>query len=593
MGSGGGDVEGVVGSDGAVVLPGQSGEKPVGTLSTGQPVGSSTAISARFSSRCPLSTARRIAIVVLVLALTNACGPVADPSPAPTSVEPNPPSARSGSGRVADPPPPTTTTESVLPSTAPDSAPVDDPSSPTTTDSTEAPLAPTSDSADGPDLLPADARSLIDSWSSAVSATTGVWPGFDLASIPTVLAAIDDEGAVEATVAFNHPNPHALGTPIRSLDIDGHEIAVIGELADPDWLALRAPFDLYADVGGTATYVVVGQEGELGLEPNTPSFIALLVHEAFHRYQGDEWRTGMARQYFDRYDYSAANLELVLLENRILIAAYRADNPGDLERLARQFAAVRATRRQRDFRVAHDEETERSEGSARFIEHRIGDSIGNVYTTSTNHTWELEQYDQNLAAPELQHSGVKTFFSFFRFYSSGATLLVLLERLGASDVAQQLQDGRTPAGLLERQLAPLGGLDEIVADARADHDPDNRLNSAAATLAELAIDEPATGLGHDDGEFVLTDAQIACLKAFGIEFSDTPVFGDRIGIPPNAGHSCLVEADSNLTGAQIACLEAFGIEFSDTPWIGDPISIPQNVADECLNEADDSDGAPG
>ena len=425
-----------------------------------------------------------------------------------------------------------------------------------------------------------------------MSASSGVWPGYDLASIPTVLAAIDDEGAVEAAVAFNHPNPHALGAPNQSLDVDGHKIAVIGEVTDLDWLASRTPFDFFADVGGTDTFVLIGQEGELGSESGTPEFIAMLVHEAFHRYQWDEWRPGTTRQYFDRYDYSAANLELVLLENRIVIAAYHADNPSDLERLARQFAAVRATRRQRDYRVAHDEETERSEGSARLIEHRIGDSIGNVYHTSTNHTWELEQYDQNLAAPKLQHHSIKMFFSFLRFYSSGATLLVLLERLGASDVAQQLKNGRTPVGLLERHIAPLGDLDELVADAQAAHDPNDRLAAAAATLSELALDEPATGLGHD-GEFVLTGAQIACLEAFGIEFSDTPVFGDRISIPPNAGHSCLVEADFSFTGAQIACLEAFGIESSDTPTIGDHIGIPQNVADECLVKAHDSDGTPG
>ena len=87
----------------------------------------------------------------------------------------------------------------------------------------------------------------------------------------------------------------------------------------------------------------------------------------------------------------------------------------------------------------------------------------------------------------------------------------------------------------------------LVADAQAAHDPDDRLAAAAATLSELALDEPATGLGHD-GEFVLTGAQIACLEAFGIEFSDTPTIGDHIGIPQNVADECLVEAhDSDGT----------------------------------------------
>ena len=467
-----------------------------------------------------------------------------------------------------------------------------DPPAGSATEPPTGPPAAPSDGAHDPGSSPVDARLLIDIWSSAVSATRGVWPGFDLASIPAVLAAIDDERAIGAAVAFNHPNPQALGAPARTLHVDGHRIVVIGEVADPDWLAAQSPYQLTADVGGTDTFVLIGEESDEYYDPETPLFIAYLAHEAFHRYQSDEWTSGTTRQYFDHYDYSVANLELVLLENRILVAAYRAEDPGDLQRLARQFAAVRATRHERDYRVAHDEEQERIEGSARFIEHRIGETIGAVHATSTNHPRDLEQITQILAtAPELLHDGIKVFFSLARFYSSGATLLVLLERLGASDVVQQLQDGRTPARLLARHVVPLGDLDELVAGARADHDPDDRLAAAAATLHGLALDEPATGLSHDDSEFILTDAQIGCLEAFGMEFSDTPVFGNRIGIPPNAAHSCLAGAMLGLTAAQIACLEAHGIDVSDALEAGDRIIITDQAALDCLNDAGDPDGA--
>ena len=353
-----------------------------------------------------------------------------------------------------------------------------------------------------------------------------MWPGYDLASIPAVLAVIDNKGSVGAVVAFNHPSPHGLGAAIHSLEIDGHEILVIGEVADPDRLRSWAPIDLFAEVGGTDTLVMIGQQGDFGLEPNSPFFVALIVHEAFHRHQIEEWAPSASVQYLDSYDYSAANLELALLENRILMAAYRAEVPADLERLARQFAAVRAVRHQRDHRTAHDEEQERSEGSARWIEHRVGEPIGFLYT-SNNHTQDLHSYNQRLSDPRVLFGTIKDFFSLNRFYSTGATLLWLLDRLDVPDVTQQLKDGKTPAVLLEEHLAPLSDLDELVADALADHDPENRLGATSATLTELALDEPSMA----DGTRTLspiTGAELACLANHGVEVADGMTIPERV-----------------------------------------------------------------
>ncbi|MXZ68969.1 MAG: hypothetical protein F4Z17_08340 [Acidimicrobiia bacterium] len=341
-----------------------------------------------------------------------------------------------------------------------------------------------------------DARSLVDSWLSAVSESGGAWPGYDLADIPTVLVSVDAGGRVEAVVAFNHPNPNALGSAILSVDVDGHSVGVVGEPADPERLVSMAPFDFFADIGGTETFVLVGQRGEPGREPDTPGFVAMIAHEGFHRYQFDNWVPGAAVQDVEGYDFGAENIELVLLENRVLVAAYQADATSDLERLARQFAAVRAVRHARDPRVALDEQQERMEGSARWIEHRMGDAIGNTYT-STNHTSELGYLDQSIDDPGAVLGNVKSFFGFGRFYSSGATVLALLERLGVAgaDVAGRLGDGGTPAQLLEQRIAPLGDRDDLVAAAWAEHDPDGRLGAAAAALAERAAGEGETDFG--------------------------------------------------------------------------------------------------
>ncbi|MYC86159.1 MAG: hypothetical protein F4X18_11715 [Acidimicrobiia bacterium] len=393
----------------------------------------------------------------------------------------------------------------------------------------------------GLEKVSGDARSLVDSWLSAVSESGGAWPGYDLADIPTVLVSVDAGGRVEAVVAFNHPNPNALGSAILSVDVDGHSVGVVGEPADPERLVSMAPFDFFADIGGTETFVLVGQRGEPGREPDTPGFVAMIAHEGFHRYQFDNWVPGAAVQDVEGYDFGAENIELVLLENRVLVAAYQADATSDLERLARQFAAVRAVRHARDPRVALDEQQERMEGSARWIEHRMGDAIGNTYT-STNHTSELGYLDQSIDDPGAVLGNVKSFFGFGRFYSSGATVLALLERLGVAgaDVAGRLGDGGTPAQLLEQRIAPLGDRDDLVAAAWAEHDPDGRLGAAAAALAERAAAEGETDFGAGDVPeetlgpgFEAGDDQIACLQEHGLDLS-----ADSVTIPDDIAAAC-------------------------------------------------------
>ena len=100
----------------------------------------------------------------------------------------------------------------------------------------------------------------------------------------------------------------------------------------------------------------------------------------------------------------------------------------------------------------------------------------------------------------MLRGGIKFFFGFLRFYSSGATLLALLDRLDPSgiDVAERLGGGDTPAQFLGHHVAPLGHVGDLVATARAEHDPDNQLGAAAMTLAGLAAAEEATGFPGGD-----------------------------------------------------------------------------------------------
>jgi len=171
----------------------------------------------------------------------------------------------------------------------------------------------------------------------------------------------------------------------------------------------------------------------------------------------------------------------------------------------------------------------------------MGDAIGNTYT-STNHTSELGYLDQSIDDPGAVLGNVKSFFGFGRFYSSGATVLALLERPGVAgaDVAGPLGDGGTPAQLLEQSIAPLGDRDDLVAAAWAEHDPDGRLGAAAAALAERAAGEGETDFGAGDVSeetlgpgFEAGDDQIACLQEHGLDLS-----ADSVTIPDDIAAAC-------------------------------------------------------
>ena len=387
------------------------------------------------------------------------------------------------------------------------------------------------------------AQLLIDRWHAAVSASAGVWPRYDLAAMPVVLVSVDSGGSVSAVVAFNHPNPDPLGDPVRRHDVGGHEAAVIVEPADPDALAAMAPFDFYADFGGTATFVLVGQQGDPSTEPDSPAFSALLAHETFHRFQFDNWSEDATIHSFDGYDFSRASLELVLLEDRILIRAHEATSAAETKRLARQFTAVRAARRQASPSVGFDEQQERIEGSARFLEHLIGDALDGTYTAA-NHAGELMYYDDLDADAAAQLGGITSFIGFGRFYSSGATLLAVAHRLGVpiDDIASWLSDRTTPAQMLERLVEPVGEIGDAVDAAWAEHDPTGRLRTVAMVLAERALQEDSSDLGTEApmGSFEVSDEQIDCLSDHGIDMT-----AGNITIPNDVAQACFGESDGS------------------------------------------------
>jgi hypothetical protein len=287
----------------------------------------------------------------------------------------------------------------------------------------------------------------------------------------------------------------------------------------PDELAARAPFDFSVDIGGENTFVLISSTEDPVMSPDSNEFIALIIHEEFHRYQLDSFSTPTYSQDVEGYDYSPQNIELAMLEDRIHIALKDAETIERQRALGTQLVAVRAKRLKRDSRVGLDEGQERFEGTARYVESSIGNAIGSSYNDDNYVTDLITSND----------TGVKEHFGFFRFYATGASVMGLLDTLAVNDASQKIQDGMSPMEVLASAI-PIEETtwDGLIIEARAEHDPDEELPAAALEASETARHEPAVfgassgtmQTGQDGNGTALTEDQLQSIKDHGVDITE-------------------------------------------------------------------------
>lgn len=363
--------------------------------------------------------------------------------------------------------------------------------------------------------------------------TAGVWPGFDPMEHPTVVA-LRDGSAVTGAVAINHPDPKALGTaaPIDTGDAP-FTAHFVSELVDAGALERVAAFEFNSMQGGVDSFVMVADPTDSFLDPEAPEFATTYIHEMFHRYQFASFNESRFQD-FENYPYTAANLELAALEGRALTEALRAETDQARDEAAERFVAIRMARRAAAPEVARlDDGQEISEGSARYIEHRVAsEDFGAAYHQGNVDSGEIP-------TDVSTQFGVKETFGFGRFYATGAAVLDLLERMGVPDYAARVEADEPPATILADALGVTDAdVDDLVAAARTNYDPLNELAEQAAAGATAAAEEPpifsdepddtAGGDGSDgaegaagDGEYVeITDEQLACLEDRGVDLAD-------------------------------------------------------------------------
>ena len=344
-----------------------------------------------------------------------------------------------------------------------------------------------------------DAINAQDDWTAAAianlalgySASLDVWPGHDPRGHPSVAVYKSGAGAVESALAINFPSPERLGdatginvagTPFASLHrIDQVSPAMVGIFAEIPY------FEFNADLAGVDSFVMIAGGGDEFLSPAHVDWTAAFIHEMFHRYHVARFRGPLGDQDVENYAYTADNLELATLEERALAAAVTADDATARETAARRFAAIRLVRWQADPRVALDNDQERFEGTARYLEHRLaGDDTRFPYHGGN---YDIDLLGDPDAVWELGET-VKGYYGFGRFYGTGAAILRVLDLLGAVGVAEAVAEGQAPSDVLIEHLGVTPAeAPQLVADARAAYDPDNELPAASKRAAATALTE--------------------------------------------------------------------------------------------------------
>ena len=352
----------------------------------------------------------------------------------------------------------------------------------------------------------------------------GRWPGFVPTEHPTVLALKTSDGELDGALAINFPDPNALGDA-QELSTEGTNIGSvhhITNLIEADKLADLSGFDFHMKIGDVDSFAMEAGGPDSFFTPTTNDYVATLLHEMFHRWQDESFSGNISSQDVEGYAYTADNIELAALEDRALIDAAGATTDADREAAARRFAGLRLARIAADDRVGElDTDQERFEGTARYIEHLLAGTDEDYSSFTEN------DYSVDLFADPAELPGIKEHYGFGRFYASGASILGLLDALGAEGVTAKIEGGFSPAEvLIDFMSVTDADAPGLVEEAKQLYDPQGELVAKAEDAAATAVGEPPVfgddGFGGGDLEgdedgIALTDDDLACLNDRGID----------------------------------------------------------------------------
>ena len=262
---------------------------------------------------------------------------------------------------------------------------------------------------------------------------------------------------------INHPNPEAIAGVSRLTLSDNLALPPIYRVdqLNKAKLTQNPHFDFEYPLADESVMMMKYTTPDVDsfASPTSEDWDLFLAHEVFHRYQFRNWQENDNDQDLNNYNFSADALALMLLEQHILQAGVNAVDSAARTVALRQFAAVRDFRIETYGRqiVTLDNEQERSEGTALYIEHQIQALLNRPLIDLTEElTPSFDDYVE---------FDMREYFGFGRFYGTGLAVCRILDLQGVAwkndvinaktpyDVAINHYDIRDRSALLEAAKA--------------------------------------------------------------------------------------------------------------------------------------------
>lgn len=311
---------------------------------------------------------------------------------------------------------------------------------------------------------------------------------------PLLLIRVDENGDAQYGYIVNHPEPESFeGAQLVDLpdDLNLPPVYRLNEIPNAKRLENVPFFDFAYPANGTDVYMMkyTDPDDDPFMSPTNFDWILFFAHEGFHRYQMNAWEIPDSMQDVKNYPLNADNIALIYLENHLLLDALSASD-SELDDILQQFIAVRSLRIEQWEEVALlDNPQEAAEGTARYIETQISE----VASIRSEGQPSMEDY-LIISLNTKEH--IRDELAFGRFYSTGAALSTLMDRLGR-DWKAQIEAGKTQYDVLS-EYYKLTDAVTLVEEAKEAYDFPALYENAEET-AKIAASEPTDIFGYKEG----------------------------------------------------------------------------------------------